>query len=614
MGWLKKSLLASLAAVLGACAAQSGGRLPEAAAVAPAPEAIRSALERGDLEPLIRAGRARLAQGDASNGALLVGALDAFTTGDFARAGELQSRMPAGDPLATYLGAFVAAAQGDATGAIFQIEDARRLPQEQRDRTLALLQEVAGEPQAALATIARLERDLPPPPGRDSDADVTLQTITARLQAWRTAELLYRRGLIEHRAGDYAAAAQSFERVLDYAPNDLETLAALAAVRAKAPPVREPTTARLALSRLLMELADSSGAADFIVASIAQNPGLLEQLRLEEVLRLFALRLDPRALDLRLMVASDLAGRGEHAAELQILAAERNWGPLQRAVAARKAEALRQLDRPADALAALRAAVAAPQPLELQEAFALADVLSRLDQFDEALALLDPQRLPMSSAHDRADLYTLRGSVLRRAGRFEAAIAELRQAVAAIDRRDTKAFLAAVLSEFPATWAEGVGLHRRLLLEREDASSLNALAWGLLQNPEQGLEEAHRLVVRSVAIAPNNFPAIDTLGWSFYLHGDFLAARREIARALDLAGDNAPAELHDHLGDIYWRLDRRDDARAAWRAALKASPDALQRPALEAKLRDGLLAPAPEPKEPPKVADPLAPPPPKTDI
>lgn len=51
--------------------------------------------------------------------------------------------------------------------------------------------------------------------------------------------------------------------------------------------------------------------------------------------------------------------------------------------------------------------------------------------------------------------------------------------------------------------------------------------------------------------------------------------------------DPGGARANEHLGDAYWRLGRRVEARYAWRAAeVTADPDDLAR--LKAKLADGL--------------------------
>ncbi|MGE3143579.1 MAG: tetratricopeptide repeat protein, partial [Hyphomonadaceae bacterium] len=90
-----------------------------------------------------------------------------------------------------------------------------------------------------------------------------------------------------------------------------------------------------------------------------------------------------------------------------------------------------------------------------------------------------------------------------------------------------------------------------------------------------------------------DFAVVASLGWAYYLSGAFDEARALVARATVLAGTEQNFEILDHLGDIYWRLNRHDEARATWREALRARPDALRRAAIEAKLVDGLTTPAP---------------------
>jgi tetratricopeptide (TPR) repeat protein len=86
-------------------------------------------------------------------------------------------------------------------------------------------------------------------------------------------------------------------------------------------------------------------------------------------------------------------------------------------------------------------------------------------------------------------------------------------------------------------------------------------------------------------------------GWT----GHFDQARALIERANDLNVGDPNAEVLDHLGDVYWRLDRRDDARAQWRQALAADPDVIRRRSLEQKLARGLTERAPRQRELPSV-------------
>lgn len=605
MGRLRKSLGATIAVFLSACAAGPAGA-PDAVTPAPAappsPEAVREGIEAGRLDLLVAMSRARLSEGREVSGSAMVAALAAFAEGNLAAARAAFAQQTSSDPLALYLNAFLTAAEGDAAKGVFLVEDAPGAQDEQRIRVLSILEELAGRPEKALAYAYLLQPRLPAPPVRDRDATATVESVTADLQAWRTAELLFRRGLLEQRAGQTAAAEASFRAALDYTPNDLGVLDGLARLRAGQAPRRAPLTPRTGFALVLSDIADANAAAQFLAAALTQNLEPLEQAGYDEILRLFAVRFAPDAADLELEVLSDLSSRAQNEALLTRVRARKDWAPFAKTVAALEADALLALGRRDEALA--RALAAAQGAMQFREAINLADVLARLGQEEAALALLDPVETPLAGANDRAELFAARAGVLRQAGRYGDAVTEARAAAAAAERRDSLSYLAGLLAEHPPTWAEGVALHRSLVAQREDAGSLNGLAWALLQDAGGDLDEAHRLAVRATAAAPQNFANIDTLGWSYYLHGDFLSARREISRALELASEEAPAELHDHLGDTYWRLGRKDDALASWRKALDASPDRSRRASLEAKVKDGLTTAAPASRPIPDVSKP----------
>jgi Flp pilus assembly protein TadD len=62
-----------------------------------------------------------------------------------------------------------------------------------------------------------------------------------------------------------------------------------------------------------------------------------------------------------------------------------------------------------------------------------------------------------------------------------------------------------------------------------------------------------------------------------------------LERAVELSpGD---ATLHDHLGDAYWRVGRRIEARFQWRRVLSLQATPAERTAAEKKLAEGLPPP-----------------------
>ncbi len=79
----------------------------------------------------------------------------------------------------------------------------------------------------------------------------------------------------------------------------------------------------------------------------------------------------------------------------------------------------------------------------------------------------------------------------------------------------------------------------------------------------------------------------DSLAWAYHLRG-------QTARALPLLEEAARADpggslVNEHLGDVYWALGRKYEARYAWHAAaVYAANDATAR--IEAKLAGGPAA------------------------
>jgi tetratricopeptide (TPR) repeat protein len=159
----------------------------------------------------------------------------------------------------------------------------------------------------------------------------------------------------------------------------------------------------------------------------------------------------------------------------------------------------------------------------------------------------------------------------------------------------------------PNGWSDGIRVARSLFAEQPDSVlRLNALGYALIQRPE-GLEEGYRLLWRGYAFGQTDFSVIDSLGWAYYLYGRFDDALTLIERANELSSNDPNAEILDHLGDVYWRLNRRGEARNAWREALEARPDALRRASLERKVSRGLTEAAPRRRELPRVTLPQGP-------
>ncbi|WBO21475.1 tetratricopeptide repeat protein [Sphingomonas abietis] len=125
-----------------------------------------------------------------------------------------------------------------------------------------------------------------------------------------------------------------------------------------------------------------------------------------------------------------------------------------------------------------------------------------------------------------------------------------------------------------------------LALAPQQPEVLNFLGYSELEHGED-VAGAGALIAKASMLAPDDPSITDSLGWSWYLRG-------QIDRAIPLlerAARGAPAEtdINEHLGDAYWKADRKLDARYAWRAAL-VTADGDDAARLKTKLADGLTA------------------------
>lgn len=127
-----------------------------------------------------------------------------------------------------------------------------------------------------------------------------------------------------------------------------------------------------------------------------------------------------------------------------------------------------------------------------------------------------------------------KGTALERLGRQEAALAVMKQVVAA---------------------------------DPDHAEALNYVAYNLAE-AGRDLEEALKLAQRAVAVKPAGHIQ-DTLGWIYYRLGRYDEARKALEAAVKLIPDDAV--ILEHLGDVLAQFDW-DEAVAVYRRALELDP------------------------------------------
>jgi tetratricopeptide (TPR) repeat protein len=111
-------------------------------------------------------------------------------------------------------------------------------------------------------------------------------------------------------------------------------------------------------------------------------------------------------------------------------------------------------------------------------------------------------------------------------------------------------------------------LEKILVLDPNNAQVLNYLGYSLL---EKGVDQvrATAMVKRAYDMNPESSAITDSLGWAYYLDGKAAQALPLLEKAAKAAGNDAA--INEHLGDVFWALGRRRDARYAWNSARQSA-------------------------------------------
>ena len=105
-----------------------------------------------------------------------------------------------------------------------------------------------------------------------------------------------------------------------------------------------------------------------------------------------------------------------------------------------------------------------------------------------------------------------------------------------------------------------------LKINPEAPHVLNYLAYSWLER-DYKINEAMIMLKKAYQLRQEDPYIIDSIGWAYYLIGDFINAEKLIIQAVILMPDDPI--VNDHYADILWKLDRKIQARYFWQYVLK---------------------------------------------
>ncbi len=195
-------------------------------------------------------------------------------------------------------------------------------------------------------------------------------------------------------------------------------------------------------------------------------------------------------------------------------------------------------------------------------------VLADADRVEEALDHLSD--ITPKSQDDQVRVYLAREQVLRESDQAEAALVLLDAALIDIpDHPDllySRGLVTALLDRIEDHERD---MRRLIEIDPENPHAYNALGYTLADKTDR-LAEAQELIEKALALLPGDPFILDSLGWVHYRRGDLEVALEFLQLAMEQQPD---AEIAAHLGEVLWKLGKKDEALLVWQDGQRSNPD-----------------------------------------
>ena len=110
-------------------------------------------------------------------------------------------------------------------------------------------------------------------------------------------------------------------------------------------------------------------------------------------------------------------------------------------------------------------------------------------------------------------------------------------------------------------------LLKSLSIKPDDPYVLNYLAYSWLERGYK-IQDAIRMLDKAYNQKKSDPFIIDSVGWGYYLIGDYINAENFLRKAIQLMPKDPI--VNDHYGDVLWKLNRKIQAKYYWESALNS--------------------------------------------
>lgn len=235
----------------------------------------------------------------------------------------------------------------------------------------------------------------------------------------------------------------------------------------------------------------------------------------------------------------------------------------------------------------LLAKIAQDNPLYNDAQLYIAVNLGRLNKTAEAEAKLDSI---ISEFPKSIDAYIAKGDLLRTKEHYAEAIKVYESALGVV--KESKAqhwpifFAIGICHDKLGNWNEAEkSLRHSIELSPNQPDVLNYLGYSFLIRGEN-FAEARTLIEKAITKRPSDPQIMDSMGLALYMAGDYKQSAMYLERAVSLLP--ADVTVNEHLGDVYWRMGRKNEARFQWDRSLTYSKGGASSAEIQEKIKYGL--------------------------
>ncbi|MBN2706985.1 MAG: tetratricopeptide repeat protein [Deltaproteobacteria bacterium] len=191
----------------------------------------------------------------------------------------------------------------------------------------------------------------------------------------------------------------------------------------------------------------------------------------------------------------------------------------------------------------------------------------------------------IASYPDKLGLYRMLSSLRRKQDDNQGALQVLQEALARHPDDYKLRFALGVVYNDLGRVADSIAVMQVLLRENpDDAVVLNFVGYTYVEQGVQ-LEDAEKLLAKALSLKPDSGYILDSMGWLYFVRGDYEKAMTFLQRARDKVPDDPV--IFDHLGEVAAALGRPGEALEHYRQSLRFKDDAKVRQKIEKLLQKG---------------------------